>query len=155
MATSTAAGTRASGRNPRLWILIAAVVAVLVLAVVLHSALSGGTSAEQRIGEQVYAANDCLTTVSANPRVARRWPQASKAEVIVCQTSESDAFANDVMDYAQFESASALAAALKTARPRGSYCTIGSAVVTLGEDLNSFAAMCAKRGGVLHRTAAG
>jgi hypothetical protein len=128
---------------------------VLVLVFVLHSALSGQESAEQQIGEQVYAGDGCLTKVSSNQRVARRWPQASKAEVIVCQTSESDAFANDVMDYAQFESVTALSAMLKTDRPDGAYCTIGSAVVTRDDLPDPFGAMCAHRGGALHEGAAG
>ena len=59
------------------------------------------------------------------------------------------------MDYAQFESATALSAMLKTAPPDGSYCTIGSAVVTLDDLLDTFGAMCANRGGTLHEGAAG
>jgi predicted NBD/HSP70 family sugar kinase len=86
----------------------------------------------RNIGDQVY--EDCVTKVSSNQRVARRWPRAHKAEVIVCQTSENDAFVNDVMDYAQFESAAALSTALKTARPDGSYCTIGRAIVILDDE---------------------
>jgi hypothetical protein len=59
------------------------------------------------------------------------------------------------MDYAQFESATALSATLKTVPPDGSYCTIGSAVVTLDDLLDTFGAMCANRGGTLHEGAAG
>jgi len=127
---------------------------VLVLVFVLHAALSGQESTEQQIGEQVYG-EDCLTKVSTSERVVRRWPRASKAEVIVCQTSESDEFANDVMDYAQFDSATALSAMLRTAPPDGSYCTIGSAVVTVDDLLDTFGAMCANRGGTLREGAAG
>src|SRR4051812_20352197 len=130
MAATPAAGARGSGDDRRLPILVAAAIAVLVLVVVLHSALRSDESAEQQIGEQVYGRDGCLTTVSSNRRLARRWPRASNAEVIVCQTSETDAFANHVMDYAQFESAAALSAMLKAAPPDGSYCTIGTAVVT-------------------------
>jgi hypothetical protein len=143
-----------STRAPRLRVLTAAAVAVLVLVLVLRSAPSGQESAEQQIGEQVYAGTGCRTTVSSNQRVARRWPQAAKAEVIVCETSESDAFANYVMDYAQMKSATALSAMLETAPPDGSYCTIGSAVVTLDDRLDTFRTMCASRGGTLHEGAA-
>src|SRR3954468_25054289 len=115
MATTPAAGARASGHDRLPRILIATAVAVLVLVFVLRSALSGQQSAEQQIGEQVFS-KYCLTKVSPDARVARRWPQASKAEIIVCQTSENDEFANYVMDYAQFDSATALSAMLKTAR---------------------------------------
>jgi hypothetical protein len=69
-----------------------------------------------RRGEQRVYGEDCLTKVSTSERVLRRWPQASKAEVIVCQTSESDEFANAVMDYAQFKSATALSAAASSIR---------------------------------------
>ena len=152
MATTS---THASGQHRRLWFLIAAAaVAVPALVLVLHSVRSDPKSVEQRIGEQVYA-DSCLTRVSTNQRVVRRWPQASKAEIIVCQTSENDEFANYVMDYAQFESAAALSARLRTAPPDRSYCTIGSAVVTLDDLPDAFAAMCADRGGTLHTRAAG
>jgi hypothetical protein len=153
MATTPAAGARASGHDRIPWIVAAAAVALLVLVVVVHSARSG-PSAEQQIGEQVYA-GDCLTKVSSNQRVARRWPQASKAEVIVCQTSENDDFVNEVMDYARFDSPTARSATIKTAPPDGTYCTIGSAVVTLDDLPDTFAAMCANRGGTLHKGAAG
>jgi hypothetical protein len=123
---------------------------VLVLVVVLHSARSDPKSVEQQIGEQLYRGR-CLTKVSTNERVVRRWPRASKAEIIVCQSSENDEFANYVMDYAQFDSVAALSAMLKTAPPDASYCTIGSAVVTLDELPDAFAAMCANRGGMLHK----
>jgi hypothetical protein len=155
MPTSSPAGARASIQDRRLWALIAAAVAVFALVLVLHSALSGQESAEQQIGEQVYAGTGCVTNVSSNQQVARRWPQASKAEVIVCQTSENDEFANYVMDYAQFKSATALSAMLKSAPPDGSYCTIASAVVTLDESLDTFRTMCANRGGTFHKRAAG
>src|SRR4051812_26181434 len=155
MATNSTAGARASRHDRRLWVLIAAAVAVLVLAFVLHSARSGQKSAEQQIGEQVYAGTGCLTTVSSNRQVARRWPQAAKAEIIVCQTSESDQFANYVMDYAQWKSPSARSTVLKAAPPDGSYCTIGSAVVTLDDSLDTFRTMCAHRGGAFHARAAG
>src|SRR4051794_5159796 len=148
MATTPAAGARASRRHQRETIVIAAAAAVLVLVFVLHSALSGHKSVEQQLGEQVYG-DDCLTKVSANERVARRWPEASKAEVIVCQTSENDEFANYAMDYARFESVTALSAGLKTAPPHGRYCTIASPVVTLDDLPEAFAAMCAHRGGTL------
>src|SRR3954468_8904901 len=129
----------AAPRARRLWMLTAAaVVAVLAVVVVVHG---GRASDEQQIGKQVYG-EDCLTKVSANGRVARRWPQAAKAEVIVCETSESDAFANDVLDSARFDSAAALAASLRTAPPDGRYCTLASAVVTAGDDLDRFTAMC-------------
>jgi hypothetical protein len=81
MATTPAAGARASGHDRRLWILSASAVAVLVLGFVLHSALSGQESTEQQIGEQVYG-EDCLTKVSTNERVVGRLPQAANAEVI-------------------------------------------------------------------------
>jgi uncharacterized protein YpuA (DUF1002 family) len=154
MATTPSAGARALDHDRRLWILGATAVAVLVLVFVVHSALSDPKSAEQQIGEQVYGHN-CLTKVSTNERVERRWPQASKAEIIVCQTSENDEFANDVMDYAQFESATALSATLKTAPPDRSYCTIANAVVTLDDLPDTFAAMCANRDGTLHEGPAG
>src|SRR4051794_26438626 len=121
----------------RLWILMAAAVAVLVLVFVVHAARNDPKNVEQQIGEQGYG-DSCLTKVSTNERVARRWPGASKADIIVCQTSENDGFANSVMDYAQFESATALSAKLKTGPPEGSYCTIGSAVVTLDDPLDTF-----------------
>ena len=54
------------------------------------------------------------------------------------------------MDYAQFESATALSAILTTDPPNGSYCTIGTAVVTLDDLRDTFEAMCANRGGTLH-----
>jgi hypothetical protein len=127
---------------------------VLVLVFVLHSALTDPKSVEQQIGDQVYS-GDCLTKVATNEQVVRRWPQASKAEIIVCQTSENDEFANDVMDYAQFESATALSAMLDSAPPDGSYCTIGSVVVTLEDRADTFSAMCANRGGSLHEGATG
>jgi hypothetical protein len=155
MATTPPAAGRGARHDRRLWALSATAVAVLVLVFVLHSGLGGQPSAEQQIGEQVYAGDGCLTKVSSNQRVARRWPRATKAEVIVCQTSENDAFANHVMDYARFESASALSATLKTAPPDGSYCTLSSAVVTVDEPLDTFAAMCANRDGTLHEAAAG
>ena len=151
---ATAAGVRASGHDRRVWIPTAAAVAVLVFVFVLHSALSGQQSTEQQIGEQVYREN-CLTKVSTNERVLRRWPRASKAEIIVCQTSENDEFANYVMDFAQFESAAELSAVLKTAPPDGSYCTIGNAVVTLDDLQDTFGAMCANRDGTLHEGVAG
>ena len=156
MATAPEARTRAAGHDRRLWILIAAATAALVLVFVLHSALGAQKSAEQQIGEQVYAGSGCLTKVSTDERVVRRWPQAAKAEIIVCQTSESDEFANDVMDYAQFEDTAALAARLKTAQPDGEYCTIASVVVALYDHdrRDSFGAMCANRGGTLHQGAA-
>jgi hypothetical protein len=154
MATTPAGGARASGHDRLPWILSAAAVGVLVVGFALHSALSGQASVEQQIGEQVYS-KSCLTKVSPDQRVARRWPQASKAEIIVCQTSENDEFANSVMDYAQFASATALSAALGTTPPDGSYCRIGSAVVTLDDVLDTFEAMCANRGGTLHEGAAG
>src|SRR3954470_6382491 len=154
MATTPAAGARASGHDRLPRILIATAVAVLVLVFVLRSALSGQQSAEQQIGEQVFS-KYCLTKVSPDARVARRWPQAAKAEIIVCQTSENDQFANYVMDYAQFASATALSAVLKTAPPHDRYCTIGSAVATLDDLREAFAAMCANRGGTLHEGAAG
>jgi hypothetical protein len=139
----------------RRWILIAAAaVAVLVLVLVFHSVGSDPKGVERQIGEQVYA-DRCLTKVSTNERVVRRWPQASKAEIIVCQSSENDEFANYVMDYAQFASAAALSAKLKTAPPETSYCTIGRAVVTLDDLADAFAAMCADRGGTLHTRAVG
>ena len=137
-----------------MWIVTAAAAVVLALGFVLHSALTGPKSTEQQIGEQVYS-DHCLTKVSTNERVVRRWPQASEAEIIVCQTSGNDEFANSVMDYAQFASASALSARLETAPPGSSYCTIGSAVVTLDDLPDAFAAMCASRGGTLHEGAAG
>ena len=127
---------------------------MLVLVFVVDSALNGRKSVEQQIGEQVDVGAGCLTKVSSDQRVARRWPAASKAEIIVCQTSESDEFANYVMDYAQFESATALTATLNTTPPHGNYCTIGNAVVTLDDSMESFAAMCAERGGTLHEGAA-
>src|SRR5689334_557500 len=133
-------GVRASADGRRRWILVAAGVAVIVLVFAIHSALSDPESPEQQIGEQVYA-DHCPSKVSTDERVARRWPQASTAEIIVCQTSENDEFANYVMDYAQFESATALAATLKTAPPDGSYCTIGTAVVNLDDLPDAFAAM--------------
>jgi hypothetical protein len=154
MAATPAAGARASGHDRRLWILIAAAVAALVLVFVLHSTPSDPKSVEQQIGEQVYR-DDCLTKVSTNERVVHRWPHASKAEIIVCETSENDPFANYVMDYAQFESTTALSARLKTAPPNSSYCTIASTVVTLDDLPHAFAAMCANRGGTLHEAAAG
>jgi hypothetical protein len=140
---TTRANTPGHGR--RLRILGAAAVAVIV---VLSSVRSRQESVEQQIGEAVYG-QDCLTKVSAGERVARRWPQASKAELIVCQTSESDEFANDVMDYAQFASATERSAALKSAPPDGSSCTIANAVVTHDEPLGAFQTMCANRGGTL------
>src|ERR1700748_1777810 len=123
MATGPPVGARVPGRDRRRWMVIAAGVVAVVLGIGLRSALSGRESVEQQIGEQVYAGTGCLTKVSSNGRVAHRWPLASKAEIIVCQTSESDAFANYVMDYAQFESAAALSARLKTDPPDGTYCT--------------------------------
>ena len=56
------------------------------------------------------------------------------------------------MDYAQYESSAALAAMLKTFPPNGTYCTIGSAVVTpfLSDLRDDFRVMCANRGGTLH-----
>jgi hypothetical protein len=159
MATTPAADARASSHDRIPWVVTAAAVAVLVLGFVLHSVLTGRESVEQQIGEQVYAETGCLTKVSSNQIVARRWPEASKAEIIVCQTSETDEFPNEIMDYAQFASASALSATLKTAPPDGTYCTIKSSVVSAFgafDDLrNSFAAMCANRGGTLHEGAAG
>jgi len=154
MSMTPAAGARASGRDRLTWILIAAAVAVVVLAFLLHSALSGQKSVEQQIGEQVWGEDGCLTKVSTNERVVRRWPQAAKAEIIVCQTSENDQFANYVMDYAQFASATALSAMLKTAPPHDRYCTIASAVVSFDDLADGFRAMCAKRGGTLHEGAA-
>ena len=146
------AGARTSGHDRRLWILSATAVAVLVLVFVLHSGLSGHKSTEQQIGD---AGTGCLTKVSTNGRVVRRWPRVSKAEIIVCQTSGSDEFANYVMDYAQFDSATALSAMLKTAPPSASYCTIGSVVVTRDDLPDTFAAMCTNRGGTLHEGRAG
>lgn len=137
----------------------AAALAVLVSGFVLHAVLVGPRTAEQQIGDEVYADASCLTTVSSNQFVARRWPQASKAETIVCETSENDDYPNEIMDYAQFESAALLSATLKTAPPDGSYCTIGSAIVRPFDPLDDFhdrfAAMCAHRGGTLHDGAAG
>src|SRR3954452_5423542 len=119
---STAAGARGSVDDRRAWIAIAAASAVVVLAIAIRSALISPQSVEQQIGEQRYAGTGCLTKVLTNDGVVSRWPQASKAEIIVCQTSESDRFANEVMDYAQFNSTTALSAKLKTAPPDGSYC---------------------------------
>src|SRR5438045_979187 len=112
MSTTSAAGAR---HDPRAWIAVAAAVAVVVLAVVIGSALRSPQSVEQQIGNQVYAGTGCVIKVMTNEGVVRRWPQASKAEIIVCQTSENDQFANAVMDYAQFKSATALSATLETA----------------------------------------
>jgi hypothetical protein len=132
-------------------------VVVLVLGFVLHSVLTGPESDEKQIGDQVY--ENCVTTVSSIKPIARSWPQASKSEVIVCQASENDQTPNDVIDYAQFESTTARSAALKTIPPDGTYCTLGSAVVTEGVTLDdlreAFAAMCANRGGTLNEAAAG
>jgi hypothetical protein len=137
------------------WIVTAMAGVVLVLGFVLHAVLTGPESVEKQIGDQVY--EGCVTTVSSIDPVARRWPQASKSEVIVCQASENDQTANDVMQYAQFESATALSAALTAAPPDGRYCTISRAVVTedifLDDFRDAFAAMCANRGGTLHEGA--
>jgi hypothetical protein len=154
MATTPATGVRAWAHSRRLWILMGAGIAAIVLVFAIHAALGDAKSPEQQIGEQVYA-DRCLSKVSTNERVMRRWPQASKAEIIVCQSSEKDEFADYVMDYAQFESAAALSARLKTAPPDGSYCTIGTSVVTLDDLPDAFAAMCANRGGTLHKGSAG
>jgi len=155
MSTTSAAGARHLDHDPRAWIAIAAAVAVVVLALVIGSALRSPQSVEQQIGNEVYAGTGCVIKVMTNEGVVRRWPQASKAEIIVCQTSENDQFANYVMDYAQFKSAAALSAGLKTAPPDGSYCTIGAAVVSLDEHdrLDTFGPMCAQRGGTLHEAA--
>jgi hypothetical protein len=132
-------------------------IAMFVL-VALDSALSGPESAEQEIGEQVWGTG-CMTVVSTNERVVRRWPQASKAELITCETSDdendSEGFVNHAMDYAQYESPAPLSAMLKTSPPDGTYCTIGSAVVALDDLQDAFRAMCAQRGGTLHDGAAG
>src|SRR3954468_5125575 len=143
MSTTSAAGARDLGRGPRTWSAIAAAVAVVALALVIGSALSSPQSVEQQIGNQVYAGTGCLIKVMTNEGVVRRWPQASKAEIIVCQTSENDQFANYVMDYAQFKSAAALSAMLKTAPPHDRYCTIASAVVSFDDLADGFRAMCA------------
>src|SRR4051812_47784910 len=157
MSTTSAAGARHRDHDPRAWIAIAAAVAVVVLALalVIGSALRSPQSVEHQIGNQVYAGTGCVIKVMTNEGVVRRWPQASKAEMIVCQTSENDQFANDVMDYAQFKSATALSARLKTAPPDGSYCRIGDVVVSLDEHdrVDSFGPMCAQRGGALHEAA--
>src|SRR3954452_7258987 len=157
MSTTSAARALGLGRDPRAWIAIAAAVAVVVLALVIGSALSSPQNVEQQIGNQVYARTGCLIKVMTNEGVVRRWPQASKAEIIVSQTSENDQFASYVLDYAQFESATALSATLKTARPDGRYCTIGTMVVSLDEHdhLDTFGPMCAQRGGTLHDDAGG
>src|SRR4051794_12616761 len=156
MATSPAAGARASKHDRGLWIVTAAAAVVLVLGFVLHAALSGQKSIEQQIGEEVFAGsgNRCFVTVSTNEQVARHWPQAFKAEIIVCETSENDPHPNFIMDYARFSSAAELSATLKTAPPTGDYCTIGSAVVTRDDLRDAFAAMCSNRGGTLHKGAA-
>src|SRR5262245_25961156 len=110
------------------WIVTAAAAVVLVVGLVLQSVLTPPKSAERQIGEQLYT--DCgVTTVSSNARAARRWPEASKSEVIVCQASENDPYPNEILDYARFASAGALSAALKAAPPDHTHCTIGSAVV--------------------------
>jgi hypothetical protein len=127
----------------------AVAVAVFVVVFGLHAALSAHQSVEQQIGEQVYS-DSCQTKVSPNEGVARRWPGASRAEVIVCQTSEDDEFANYVMDYAQFGSAAALSTTLESTPPHGAYCTFGTTVVTLDDLRAAFAAMCSNRGGTLH-----
>jgi hypothetical protein len=130
----------------------AAAAVVLLLGFVLHAALSGQNSIEQQIGEQVFAGSGdrCFTTVSANEEVARHWPQALKAEIIVCETSENDSYPNYILDYARFSSAAELSATLKAAPPTADYCTIGSAVVTRDDLRNAFAVMCSNRGGSLH-----
>src|SRR3954468_19406451 len=152
MSTTSAAGARHLDHDPRAWIAIAAAGAVVGLALVIGSALRSPQSVEQQIGNQVYAGTECVIKVMTNEGVVRRWPQASKAEIIVCQTSENDQFANYVMDYAQFKSAAALSAALKRSRLDGSYCTLGPVVVTLDdhEHLSNFGPMCTERGGTLH-----
>ena len=83
MATTPAVG-RVPGHDRRVWFVTAAAVAVLVVGFVLHSVLRDPGTIEQQIGHQVYDAsgNYCFTTVTANEQVARRWPQASKAEII-------------------------------------------------------------------------
>src|SRR3954466_6967107 len=155
MSTTSAAGARHLDHDPRAWIAIATAVAVVVLALVIGSALRSPQSVEQQIGNQGYAGTGCVIKVMTNEGVVRRWPQASKAEIIVCQTSENDQFANYVMDYAQWKSPSARSTVLKAAPPDGSYCTIGSAVVTLDDSLDTFRTMCANRGGAFHARAAG
>src|SRR4051794_37108411 len=112
MSANPAAGARALDHDPRTWLALAAAVSVVVLIFAIRSALSSPESVERQIGDQVYAGTGCLTKVSSNERVVSRWPQASKADIIVCQTSQSDQFANDVMDYARFDSRTALSAAL-------------------------------------------
>ena len=155
MAASRSVGARWACRDRRVWISIAAAVVVLVVVLTLHSARSRPASPEQQIGDQVYAGRDCLTKVSTNEQVVRRWPHASKAEIIVCQSSESDDFANYVMEYAQFKSANALSAILKSAPPDRRYCTIAGTVVTFDDLPNAFGAMCADRAGTLHQGAVG
>jgi hypothetical protein len=79
----------------------------------------------------------------------------SKAEVIVCQTSESDKFAKRRHGLRAFQARDPLSAMLEIAPPDGSYCTIGSAVVTVEDLLDTLGAMCTNRGDTLDEGAAG
>lgn len=154
MTSTSAAGHRVSNHARRAWVWYVAAAAGFVVFLVLRSALSGPETAERQIGEQVFD-ESCFIRVSSNKRVARQWPQASKAETISCDTSETDPFPNSLMDYAEFASPAALSTALKAAPPEGMYsCTIGSTVVTLYDVLDSFRAMCAERGGTLRHKSA-
>src|SRR4051794_23563585 len=128
----------AAPRARRLWMLTAAaVVAVLAVVLVVHG---GRPSDEQQVGEQVYG-EDCMTKVSANGRVARRWPQAPRAGVIVCDPPESAAFPTDVRASAGSAPPAGLGAILRPPPPDGRYCPPPGGVVTAGDDLDRFTAM--------------
>lgn len=149
MTSTPTAGRRASDYARLTWVWYVAAAVVFVLVVLLRSALSGPESAERQIGHQVYD-ESCFIRVSPNKRVARKWPQASKAETISCDTSENDPYPNWLMDYAEFASPAALSAALDVAPPDGMYCTFGRAVVVLPDFLATFRPVCTRRGGRFH-----